>query len=97
MSGEQAAETIINSPYNEVEGQVDEHDAVVQKQKLEKGQLVRVWPTDSGSNHKELGKLVSINSKEVIIETATVGAVVRIHAPRHGFRVDACSETEGQA
>jgi hypothetical protein len=92
--GDQAMEIIVSSLYNEIEGRVDENDPMVEQQSLEKGQLVRVWPTDSGSKHKELGKLVSINNEEVVIETMAGEAVVRVHAPRHGFGVYAYNEME---
>jgi hypothetical protein len=85
VSGEQASEMIVDSLYNETEGQLDENDPVVQQQSLKKGQLVLVWPTDSGSKHKDVGKLVGINSKEVVIETMAGETVVRVHAPKHGL------------
>jgi glutathione S-transferase len=94
VPGEQAMEMIVTSLYNETEGRVDENDPVVQQQSFKKGQLVRVWPTDSGSRHKDAGKLVSINSKEVVIETIAGDTAVRVHAPRHGFRVCAYDEVE---
>jgi glutathione S-transferase len=94
VSGEQAMEMIVASLYNETEGRVDENDPVVQHQSLVKGQLIQVWPTDSGSGHKDLGKLVSINSKEVTIETTAGNTAVRVHAPRHGFRIGAYNEVE---
>jgi hypothetical protein len=90
LTGEEAAELVLGSDYHEPEGRVDEGDALVQLQGLKKGQLVRVWPTDTGSNHKDLGELVGINHKEVVIEAkAEEGGSVRIHAQRHGFAVAA--------
>jgi glutathione S-transferase len=87
VSGQQAMEMIVSSMYNDMDGHIDETDPAVQHLGLQKGQLVRVWPTDSGSNHKDVGTLVSINGKEVAIETIAGDTVVRVHAPRHGFRV----------
>lgn len=88
LTGEEAAKLILGSDYHEEDGHVDEADALVRAQKLKRGQLVRVWPTDSGSNHKDLGELVSISDKEVVIEAkAEDGGLVRIHAQRHGFAV----------
>ncbi|KAK1767507.1 hypothetical protein QBC33DRAFT_515055 [Phialemonium atrogriseum] len=92
VSGEQAAALMVTSAYNETEGQVDENDPVVQKQGLQKGQLVQFWPTDTGSGHKDSGRLVRINSKQVTIETVAGDTTVRVHAPRHGFRVVAHSQ-----
>ena len=93
VPGEQAMEMIVASLYNETEGRIDEEGPVVQQQSHKQVQLVH-WPTDSGSRHKDVGKLVRINSKEVAIETIAGNAVVRVHAPRHGFRVCAYNETE---
>ncbi|KAK0109129.1 hypothetical protein ONS96_002955 [Cadophora gregata f. sp. sojae] len=55
---------------------------------LKSGDLVEVWPTDSGSKHRDQGRLVGLNWREVVVETEN-GEVegVRVHAPRHGFRV----------
>ncbi|RFU72527.1 glutathione s-transferase [Trichoderma arundinaceum] len=93
LTGDEAAQLVLGSEYHEVEGQVDEGDALVQLQGLKKGQLIRVWPTDTGSNHKELGELVSLDAKEVVIEAkAEEGGSVRIHAQRHGFAVTSYEE-----
>ncbi|KAK3945895.1 hypothetical protein QBC46DRAFT_370266 [Diplogelasinospora grovesii] len=90
LSGEEAAKIIRQSSFNESEKAVEESEAVVQFHKLKSGQLVEVWPTDSGSSHKDVGKLVALSSKEVVIETK---AGVHVHAPRHGFRVRAASQS----
>lgn len=88
LTGEEAAKLILSSDFHEAEGQIDETDALVQHQKLKKGQLVKMWPTDTGSNHKDVGELVSASGKEVVIEAkAEDGGSVRIHAQRHGFAV----------
>lgn len=63
---------------------VDGTDPVVLAQGLRKGDRVRVWPTDTGSSGRDVGVLVGIDREEVVFET-DVG--VRVHAPRHGFRV----------
>ena len=88
ISGEQAAAMIVGAPYNDAEGEVDESDPVAQALGLRKGQLVQLCPSDYGSTHKDEGKLVSLSSSEITIETVTAGgATVRLHAPRQGFRV----------
>ncbi|KAL7785284.1 hypothetical protein V8C37DRAFT_394270 [Trichoderma ceciliae] len=93
LTGEEAAKLVLGSDYHEAEGKVNEGDALVQIRGLKKGQLVRVWPTDTGSNHKDLGELVSIDEKEVVIEAkAEEGGSVRVHAQRHGFAVAAYEE-----
>ncbi|KAM0264248.1 hypothetical protein ACHAQJ_000736 [Trichoderma viride] len=88
LTGQEAAQLVLGSDYHEADGQIDEGDALVQLQRLKKGQIVRVWPIDTGSNHKDLGELVSINEREVVIEAkAEESGSVRIHAQRHGFAV----------
>lgn len=95
MSGKQASETIVAALYNEEEGQVDENDPVIQHQNLRKGDPIQSWPTDSGSMHRDSGVLVSINAEEVVIDTTAGDLTVRLHAPRHGFRVSSARNDAG--
>lgn len=70
--------------FPEPEGDVEANDP----SGLEKGDEIEVWPIDSGFNHKDRGRLLKLDGKEVVVEGKTErGAVVRIHCPRHGFRV----------
>ena len=64
--------------------EVDATEPVVRALGLKKGDEVEVWPTDSGSNHRDKGKLVGLNKSEVVWEN---GKGVKVHAPRKGFRV----------
>ena len=60
---------------------------------LRKGEMVEVWPIDSGFSRKDRGRLVGLSTREVVIEGRTEdGKEVRIHAPRHGFRVRRAKE-----
>lgn len=96
ISGEDALKLITTSPWNETPGSVDKTDSVVVAEGLEAGNLVTVWPTDTGSSNKDTGGLVSISGTEVVIETRATdvaGTVLRVHAPRHGFRVRKSSQT----
>jgi glutathione S-transferase len=86
VSGEEAQGIITRAPFNEEEGEVDAKDGLVVFHGLKKGRRVALWPTDTGANHKDVGGLVSLTGKEVVIEPEG-GAQVRLHAPRHGFRV----------
>ncbi|KAH6631051.1 hypothetical protein B0J18DRAFT_422963 [Chaetomium sp. MPI-SDFR-AT-0129] len=70
--------------YWEPEPTIDETDPLVKIYGLQKGTPIEVWPTDSGVRHRDRGRLVGIGSEEVVWETE---AGVRVHAPRHGFRV----------
>jgi len=72
------------SGFAEAEGEVDSNDPTG----LKKGQVVEVWPTDTGFNHKDKGSLVALSGSEIVIESKTQdGKVVRVHTPRHGFRL----------
>ncbi|KAK3403131.1 hypothetical protein B0T20DRAFT_400115 [Sordaria brevicollis] len=87
IKGDKASEMILGAEWNEKgESEVDTGEAIVQFHKLEKGTVVEVWPTDSGSGvaHRDVGRLVRLDAKEVVIEN---DKGLRIHAPRHGFRV----------
>ncbi|KAI9814537.1 MAG: hypothetical protein M1832_005717 [Thelocarpon impressellum] len=56
---------------------------------LKAGQDIEFWPLDSGSRHRDRGRLVGLTPTEVVVEAQTKvgGKVVRIHVPRHGFRI----------
>ena len=55
---------------------------------LERGLVVEVWPVDSGFSRKDRGVLVGLNGSEIVVEGKTgSGETVRIHTPRHGFRL----------
>jgi len=87
LSGETARAAVVGAPYHEAEGRVDERDPCVVAGGLAKGRRVTVFPTDSGSSGKDVGRLVSLDGNEVVIETQAGDSTVRLHAPRHGFRV----------
>lgn len=55
-----------------------------------RGEEVRIWPVDSGVRHKDRGRLVRLDAEEVVVERQLGEGGkgnIRIHAPRHGFRV----------
>ncbi|KAH8671246.1 hypothetical protein BX600DRAFT_434366 [Xylariales sp. PMI_506] len=87
IKGEEAAKIILGSKYAEAESDVDAIDPIVSSQGLKKGQLVRVWPTDSGSLHKDVGTLVGVSSQEFIIDTHGEAGSVRLHEPRDDFKI----------
>ncbi|KAL2842537.1 hypothetical protein BJY01DRAFT_200494 [Aspergillus pseudoustus] len=89
LSGEQVAELLSNAASDHTKDVIEENDPLVQATGLHKGQLVQLWPTDSGSRHKTVGKLVGLTSKEITIETTEGEVSVRVHAPRKGFYVNA--------
>lgn len=84
VKGAEAREIIKGSGFAEVEGQVEGSDP----SGLKKGTVVEVWPTDSGFNHRDKGTLIGLTGKEIVVEGKMEdGTGVRVHAPRHGFRV----------
>ncbi|KAK4144215.1 glutathione S-transferase U4 [Dichotomopilus funicola] len=85
ISGEEAGGFLKGqASYFEPEPTIDETDPLVKVYRLQRGTPIEVWPTDSGVRHRDHGRLVGIGSEEVVWETE---AGVRVHAPRHGFRV----------
>lgn len=84
IKGPEAVKQISSSDFAEKEGDVDANDPTG----LRKGQEIEVWPIDSGFNHKDKGPLVALSANEIVIESKTSDGVrVRVHAPRHGFRL----------
>ena len=87
FEGGEAVKHVTSADFSEQDTRVDENDPLG----LKEGQDVEVWPTDTGFRHKDRGKLVGLTRVEVVIEAQSKveGKVVRIHAPRVGFRVRA--------
>ncbi|KAG9229353.1 glutathione s-transferase-related protein-like protein [Amylocarpus encephaloides] len=84
IKGPEALERVCKSDFAETNGKVDEDDPTG----LKEGQEVDVWPIDSGFKHKDRGRLVRLDGNEIVVEKENdSGVTVRIHAPRHGFRV----------
>lgn len=63
---------------------------------LKKNQDVESWPIDTGSNHRDRGRLVALTSKEVVVvsQSKVGGKEVHIHHPRTNFTIQAVSETK---
>ncbi|EEQ33837.1 conserved hypothetical protein [Microsporum canis CBS 113480] len=61
-----------------------------------KGEEVMVWPTDSGSTHKDAGTLITLDSKEIVLERKTADTLfdIRVHFPRINFRVVSAANTQ---
>ena len=87
LEGEEMLKYVTSAEFSEQETGIDEDDPLG----LREGQDVEVWPTDTGFTHKDRGRLVGLTKAEVVIEAQSKvgGKVVRIHAPRTGFRVRA--------
>ena len=87
LKGAEAVKHIIEAEFSEKEGDIEASDPLG----LKKGQDVESWPIDSGFNHHDRGKLVSLTSKEVVLasQSEVGGKDVRIHHPRWNFRTRA--------
>lgn len=91
VSGEQAAQTIVQASYFEDSAtDVVQSEPLVKALGLKRGESVVVFPLDTGSSHKDLGAILRLDSREIVFETKTGlqgSPAVRVHAPRHGFRI----------
>lgn len=84
IKGPEALASISSTQFAESEGSFDDNDPTG----LKKGDEIEVWPIDSGFSRKDRGRLVKLDAHEIVIDGKTKdGQHVRIHAPRHGFRV----------
>lgn len=94
LKGTEALQHISQADYVGDEGGIDPKDPL----RLQKGQDVEVWPTDTGLNHRDRGRLVSLTKDEVVIAAQSkVGRKeIRIHAPRSGFRVKAVQSRDAK-
>lgn len=91
IKGDEAAAQILGSDYAEPLGEVDDKDP----QGLKKGTEVLVHPIDSGVFNKDRGTLLALSGQEIVIEVkGETGKTVRVHAPRHGFRVVAVADSK---
>ncbi|ROT37686.1 hypothetical protein SODALDRAFT_361415 [Sodiomyces alkalinus F11] len=50
------------------DGQAQDENLVAVKEGLKPGHEVQVWPTDTGSPHREVGKLIGLDKTKVVIE-----------------------------
>lgn len=89
LKGAEAVKHVISAGFSEPEGEVDGNDPL----NLSKEQDVESWPIDSGFRHHDRGKLVALNSKEVVMaaQSKVGGKEIRIHHPRWNFRTRAVS------
>lgn len=85
VKGDVAAEAIYASEFaEEVKAGIVQGDQTG----LNVGQEVLVHPTDSGQKNKDKGRLIKLDWEEIVYEVSGQnGKSVRVHAPRHGFRV----------
>jgi len=86
LKGDQAKDFIVGgekAPQN-----VDETDPTG----LKNGDMVTVYPLDSGSRNRDTGKIVTLTAQEVAIEVEKDGKTVVLHTPRWGFRIERATQ-----
>ncbi|KAH7358424.1 glutathione S-transferase [Plectosphaerella cucumerina] len=87
LKGEAAADLIASRPFEKAHKTTEEFDTERVHAGLEIGDQVTVWPADTGSSHKDTGKLVSLTMQEAVIEINGSKGSVRLHTPRRGFKL----------
>ena len=77
---------MVEGPFGEKDLGVDERDP----QKLKKGDMVQSYPTDTGSAHKDVGKLVGLSLQETVLEVKAKERTSRSECtiPRWQFMVE---------
>ncbi|KAI9759338.1 MAG: hypothetical protein M4579_002396 [Chaenotheca gracillima] len=85
IKGGEALRRIVAAENTTTDMGIDENDPF----ELKLGQNIEVWPIDSGFSHHDQGRLVGLSRNEVVFETQTkIGEkTVKVHAPRHNFRI----------
>ena len=85
ITGDVAVKHVLSQTLNAGDGLTVVDDDPLE---LRKGDLVKVYPIDSGSRHKDEGTLVKLSPTEVVIKIeAQHGEEVYFHTPRWGYRV----------
>lgn len=78
-TGDVAIPRILKGGFGDKDVGVDERDPTGLKQ----GEMVRGYPTDTGFNHKDVGRLVGLTVQEAVVSVKAEGGVeVRVHHPR---------------
>ena len=59
--------------------------------RLSKGQVVEIWPLDTGFSHKDRGELEGLNEEEIVLRVRTKHGddTILLHVPRTGYRLRA--------
>ncbi|KAI9795834.1 MAG: hypothetical protein M1833_006783 [Piccolia ochrophora] len=85
LKGSEAVTQITSANFFEPDPLFDETDP----SGFKVGEVVELFPIDTGSRHHDVGRLVGLSPNEVVLEIQKPAAEtsIRVHAPRHGFRV----------
>ena len=88
LSSKDAIAFVTQADFSEAEGSMKVDPADPMAEQLKQGQKVASWPVDSGTLHRDIGKLVKLDRQELVLEVeAKEGrSGVRIHHPRWNFR-----------
>jgi hypothetical protein len=94
IKGPELVQHIGSTRFYESVGEVDANDPLG----LTAGDNVITWPSDTGSKHKDAGKLLSLTPHEIVIakHTKAGDTEIHIHMPRWGFRIVKANE-EGES
>jgi hypothetical protein len=84
LKGPAAAQAVLQASYVDIP-KVDDPDPL----RIKAGEVVEVWPIDSGSSGRDSGKLVGLDRGQIVIEKKCQDESedVRLHFPRTIFRV----------
>jgi hypothetical protein len=74
LKGAAAAERIVNTAFVDKPA-VDASDPLG----LQQGTEVEVYPTDSGTNHRDRGHLIGLTEDEIVLSIQTKGTELRLH------------------
>jgi hypothetical protein len=94
IKGDEAGKRILSASLAEGKPRIQEQDPA----KLQKGDEVEVWPTDTGVRHHDRGKLVGLNEEEIVLLVqAKMGQQnIHLHFPRTNFRIVRAKQSESK-
>lgn len=81
LKGKEAAEQIMSAGFAEPDLGLSAADA---QRSLKEGDIVEVFPTDTGFSHRDRGKLIGLTGDEIVVG---LDNGLRLHTPRIGFKV----------
>jgi len=92
VKGDDVVKYMQSARFVETAGEVDANDPLG----LKAGELVEMWPIDSGFTHRDRGILVTLTPNEMVVAKRTkIGdREIYVHMPRWGFRITKV-KTEG--
>ncbi|KAF8897500.1 hypothetical protein BD779DRAFT_382010 [Infundibulicybe gibba] len=95
LTGDAAASFIVSSqfePYSVVGFDTLEATRLT----LKAGEMIQVYPDDTGRNYPTVGKLVGINKEEFVLEVQAKQGLLRCHFPRLSFSAKTASDGQSR-